>query len=111
MARAACERKVRAHDSCYGSGARKHLLQQRISPSARPMSLPPTPPRIPRRYPIGAEVCAGDVAAFRVWAPARRRVSVVVESDAAAGEFDLTREGNGYFSGRRPGTPPGALYR
>src|SRR5215213_3083749 len=75
------------------------------------MSLQPTPSRISRRYPIGAEVYDGDAAAFRVWAPSRRRVTVVVESDAAAGEFELAREGNGYFSGRRPGTPPGTLYR
>ena len=75
------------------------------------MSLRPTPSRPSRRYAIGAEACDSDVAAFRVWAPSRRRVTVVIEGDGAAGEFELTREADGYFSGSRPGMPAGTLYR
>ena len=70
----------------------------------------PAMPRLSRRYPVGAEVSAGAAAAFRVWAPARRRVTVVTADDRA-GEFELTSEGDGYFSGIRPHTPAGTLYR
>ena len=45
-----------------------------------------------RRRPIGAEVI-GDAVDFRVWAPDRRDVAVVVGDR----DFPLDREGNGYF--------------
>jgi maltooligosyltrehalose trehalohydrolase len=48
-----------------------------------------------RRYPVGAEP-RSDGTAFRVWAPQRRRVSVVIEG---GGEHSLQRESDGYFSG------------
>src|SRR5262249_7128802 len=50
-----------------------------------------------RRYPIGAEVLPGGRTHFRVWAPGRRKVEVVLEEPVRA--FKLTAEGNGYFSG------------
>jgi maltooligosyltrehalose trehalohydrolase len=50
-----------------------------------------------RRWPIGAEPRADNRTDFRVWAPQRRRVEVVVEG----GSFDLAPEG-GYFSGTLP---------
>ena len=59
-----------------------------------------------RRYPIGAEVFEGG-AHFRVWAPKRARVDVVIEGGAATA---LTREEGGYFSGSAP-AGHGALYR
>src|SRR5438067_895776 len=63
-----------------------------------------------RRLPIGAE--AGDGGAhFRVWAPRRRRVAVVLESGSAAGEHDLRPEAGGYFAGRVPGAAAGDRYR
>jgi maltooligosyltrehalose trehalohydrolase len=60
-----------------------------------------------RRYPVGAEI-SGDGIAFRVWAPARGRVAVILEP---AGEHVLANEGNGYFSGLVPGRGAGTRYR
>ncbi len=48
-----------------------------------------------RRFPIGAEVQAQGTH-FRVWAPKRQRVEVVLDSGAAT---ELEREPGGYFSG------------
>jgi maltooligosyltrehalose trehalohydrolase len=48
-----------------------------------------------RRFPIGAEV-QQEGTYFRVWAPKRRRVEVVLDSGAAT---ELEREPGGYFSG------------
>jgi maltooligosyltrehalose trehalohydrolase len=63
--------------------------------------------RISRRLPIGAEANAGGVS-FRIWAPARQRVSVVIEG---GGETPLTRDPDGYFSGEITGAAAGTLYR
>jgi maltooligosyltrehalose trehalohydrolase len=59
-----------------------------------------------RRYPVGAEITEGGVS-FRVWAPARTSVRVVLD---AGGEHALAPEGNGYFSGVLP-AGAGARYR
>src|SRR5437763_8433278 len=80
-----------------------------------------------RRLPVGAEVLPGGGTHFRVWAPRRARVEIVVESDGsrAALEFDSQRaleldsrhafeleaEGGGYFSALAPGLGDGTLYR
>ncbi|MDF3061343.1 MAG: treZ [Microvirga sp.] len=60
-----------------------------------------------RRYPIGAEVTKDGVF-FRVWAPKRRHVSVVIEG---GGEHALAPEGGGYFSGTIARAPAGTRYR
>ena len=60
-----------------------------------------------RRYPIGAEVTEDGVF-FRVWAPKRRHVSVVIEG---GGEHALAPEGGGYFSGTIARAPAGTRYR
>src|SRR5262249_46337398 len=60
-----------------------------------------------RRLPVGAEVVGGGVS-FRVWAPRRRSVAVVIEGGAAT---PLHAEGNGYFSGLVPDPGEGTLYR
>src|SRR4051794_6605299 len=59
-----------------------------------------------RRYPVGAEVVTGGVD-FRVWAPKRRRVEVVLSD----GAVELTPEPGGYFSGLAPQARDGSLYR
>jgi maltooligosyltrehalose trehalohydrolase len=61
----------------------------------------------PRRLPIGAEPIPGGVH-FRVWAPRRRTVEVVVEGGPTKA---LTAEGNGYFSGPVAETRAGSCYR
>jgi maltooligosyltrehalose trehalohydrolase len=64
-----------------------------------------------RRLPIGAEVVTGGVH-FRVWAPKRRTVGVVLEGGPGArDEVNLTAEGSGYFSGLARGAAAGTRYR
>ena len=73
------------------------------------------PPRAPgkvstnhrRRFPIGAEVGRSGVH-FRVWAPERRRVEVVIEPDAV---FPLRRESDGYHSAVVKEAEEGTRYR
>jgi maltooligosyltrehalose trehalohydrolase len=60
-----------------------------------------------RWLPFGAELTATGVD-FRVWAPARRAVEVVVEARAPA---PLAPEGDGWFSGELAGLGAGARYR
>lgn len=60
-----------------------------------------------RRYPVGAELLEGGVS-FRVWAPSRSRVSVVIE---ARGEYLLSEEAGGYFAAIVPGAGDGDRYR
>jgi maltooligosyltrehalose trehalohydrolase len=62
-----------------------------------------------RRFPIGAELQGGH-AHLRVWAPRRRRVSVVIDGPRRT-EIALAAEGNGYFSGRATGLGGGGRYR
>ncbi len=72
-----------------------------------------------RRLPIGAETQADGSVHFRVWAPRRRVVEVVLEGDAATGEtaaarpvaLPLQAENDGYFSGLVSGVATGSLYR
>jgi maltooligosyltrehalose trehalohydrolase len=62
---------------------------------------------VDRRLPVGAEVVEGGVH-FRVWAPRRRAVEVVIERGEAV---RLERDQRGYFSGAVPGVGAGARYR
>ncbi len=64
----------------------------------------PNPPS--RRYPIGAELVPEGVA-FRVWAPDRQRVAVVLND----GEHALAADRDGYFSALVGGVANGADYR
>ena len=61
-----------------------------------------------RRLPIGAEPRARGGTHFRVWAPAARRVHVVVEGEQ---EAPLEQEPGGYFSGELEHVRPGMRYR
>ncbi len=66
-----------------------------------------------RRLPVGAEVLADGGVHFRVWAPRRRRVEVVLESGGpgAGASAALEPEGGGWFSGRLAAARPGSRYR
>ena len=63
-----------------------------------------------RRLPVGAEALP-DGTHFRVWAPRRREVEVVLESGRATGTHPLTAEDAGYFAGFVPGAADGDRYR
>ncbi|MGZ5091592.1 MAG: malto-oligosyltrehalose trehalohydrolase [Burkholderiales bacterium] len=90
-----------------------------ISPRRRPGALHSGPEhttvnpstRLCRAYPIGAEISGRDAVSFRVWAPERTRVAVVIEPNDRTADFQLVAEGDGYFSGTRPHTRAGMLYR
>lgn len=60
-----------------------------------------------RRFPIGAEVVEGGVH-FRVWAPQRKRLDVVLDGGAAV---ELGREESGHFSGLVKEARADSLYR
>ncbi|HEX9016751.1 MAG TPA: malto-oligosyltrehalose trehalohydrolase [Chloroflexota bacterium] len=65
-----------------------------------------------RRLPVGAEPLAGGGVHFRVWAPARHRVGVVLEIPGTAPRvFQLGPESDGYFSGIVADAGAGTLYR
>jgi maltooligosyltrehalose trehalohydrolase len=60
---------------------------------------------------MGAEIVPGGVH-FRVFAPKRKQVEVVIESGGApARTLMLTRSDDGYFAGLCDGVRAGALYR
>src|SRR5215467_6267124 len=60
-----------------------------------------------RRLPVGAEPAGGGVH-FRVWAPRRKQIEVVLDQSSAV---PLDREPNGYFSGIADSARAGMHYR
>jgi len=66
--------------------------------------------KYPRRLPVGAEVVSGEGVQFRVWAPARRQVEVVLEGTTSEG-WPLEAEADGYFSAFVPQVLAGQRYR
>ena len=70
-----------------------------------------------RRLPIGAEVQPEGGVHFRVWAPRRQRVQVVLEppldgtGEVGARSVDLERGEHGYFAGLVPDAGAGTHYR
>jgi maltooligosyltrehalose trehalohydrolase len=68
---------------------------------ANPHTPPTGPPaaRVARRLPVGAEVTAGGIVHFRIWAPDAVSVEVVLGGRTIA----LNREPGGYFSIETPG--------
>jgi maltooligosyltrehalose trehalohydrolase len=67
--------------------------------------------RVERRLPVGADVHPNYGSHFRVWAPRRKRVEVVVEVGGEKRAHELTAEPNGYFSGFVADARHGTLYR
>ncbi len=66
---------------------------------------------INRTLPVGAECSASSGVHFRVWAPLRKRVQVVLEAGPGApAEIDLSSEG-GYFAGSAGQASCGTRYR
>ncbi len=64
-----------------------------------------------RRLPVGAE-CTAEGVDFRVWAPKRARVEVVLEGGPGVGTaHPCVAQSDGYFSQRIPRARAGSLYR
>ncbi|HEY6530141.1 MAG TPA: malto-oligosyltrehalose trehalohydrolase [Cellvibrionaceae bacterium] len=63
-----------------------------------------------RTYPIGAEIIE-NVAHFRVWAPAAKKVTLIARSESALSTFVMAAEKDGYFSYVTDELRPGALYQ
>src|SRR5438094_10664551 len=61
---------------------------------------------VARRRPVGAELI-GDGADFRVWAPDRKNISVVIDGS----DFPLDRESDGHFRGFVETARAGTRYR
>src|SRR4051812_33055402 len=66
------------------------------------------PTLIQRRLPVGAEVCRQYGVHFRVWAPRRKTVEVVMDRGRS---LPLDSEGNGYFSGLASTVTEGMRYQ
>ena len=64
-----------------------------------------------RRLPIGAELSPEGGIRFRVWAPGRERVTVVLEDGQNRRAVPLEAEGGGYFSVVSFDAAVGTLYR
>jgi len=71
-----------------------------------------------RKSPVGAERILDKGVHFRVWAPQRKAVKLVMNAQSENNEpigqtidIQLQNEGNGYFSILVPDDRPGALYR
>ena len=67
--------------------------------------------KISRRLPVGAEAQRDGGVHFRVWAPRRERVEVILHAGGSQAAVELAHEGDGYFSGSLPEAAPGSLYR
>src|SRR6476660_2736066 len=63
-----------------------------------------------RRYPAGAEIAPDGRVNFRVWAPACRRVELVLESPQGTAH-ELRPDRDGYFSLTIPDLKTAARYR
>jgi maltooligosyltrehalose trehalohydrolase len=66
-----------------------------------------------RRLPVGAEVQSTGGVHFRVWAPRRQQVEILIEppGENSATAYTLAWEGAGYFSGLLPEPATGMRYR
>jgi maltooligosyltrehalose trehalohydrolase len=68
-----------------------------------------------RRLPVGAEVLPDGGVHFRVWAPRRHKVCVVLERVQGMAQrpllVELKPEEGGYFAGEAPEAAAGTLYR
>ncbi len=61
--------------------------------------------------PFGAELCDDGVTRFRLWAPAARRVELLLESAAAERALEMEPIGGGYFERISEAAGAGCRYR
>src|SRR5262249_51552874 len=92
-----CTRPAKMEFRCHSGGPP-------LAGFLREESMPIT---LQRRLPVGAERCP-DGTHFRVWAPRRKRVEVVLDRFRTV---ELDRERDGYFSGFAEDVQPGMLYQ
>jgi maltooligosyltrehalose trehalohydrolase len=87
-----------------------HFLTRGLPPGLPRAETHPTP-KADRRLPIGAEPTRGGGASFRVWAPRRRHVWVVIEASSGDTRTEpLRSDDDGYFSALIDDVPVGSLY-
>ena len=67
--------------------------------------------RLSRRLPVGAEIIPDHGVHFRVWAPARKRVEVVLLSGGRPTSFCELSPEDGYFAGVLSDATEGTLYK
>src|SRR6476659_1351375 len=66
---------------------------------------------VARRLTVGAEMQRDGGADVRVWAPAVRRMELVlVDGDGGERDLAMERDGHGYFSAFDPNAVPGGRY-
>jgi maltooligosyltrehalose trehalohydrolase len=89
---------------------RLHTSMATADPTQRPAEMIAAPLR---RFPIGAEVQPGGGTNFRVWAPVRKRIEVVLEEPTGdrSQECLLEPGEGGYFEGLVEWAQPGFRYR
>ena len=78
-----------------------------------PLAEQPQPVEKGRRRPAGVELVGPATAHARVWAPARRRVDVLIDRQRSGtrSTVALSPEQNGFFSGELPDTASGDRYQ
>jgi maltooligosyltrehalose trehalohydrolase len=101
---------LRSHPSVQAGGEAAALAAFSESERSRATMM------LSRRLPVGAEIQPGEGTHFRVWAPQRRKVEVVLESDGSpsgvqASAVELSPEESGYWSVLAPSARGGTLYR
>lgn len=64
-----------------------------------------------RRFSVGAELVASAGVHFRLWAPGKTCVQVVIESGGSTMQWTLSEEASGYWSGFADNIAEGSLYR
>src|SRR4051794_8908339 len=90
---------------CAGPGYLEEMPPTTRSRSHRPTRLDSSGDRWSRRLPVGAEVLPDGGVEFRVWAPGKDRVEVVLDPDGAASIVPMAPDGGGYYKGKADAGP------
>src|SRR5260370_31224248 len=95
----------------FGTWCATGRLRQSVAPGSR--SMRGEPKEFRRRLPVGAEFLPDGGVHFRVWAPKRKRVEVVLPRDnldEQSVSYELAPEGAGYYSTITTCLSSGSLY-
>ncbi len=84
------------------------LADPKISPPSKALN---SAPIVERHLPVGADLLPKGGVHFRVWAPRRKKVDAIFESEGGQAVVPLAPEKDGYFSGASMDAGVGSLYR